>query len=112
MDVPEDRASDPARRYITQRFDKTDPVHVGMLSHQDTDVIIGSKGKLHIPSSNGQPLEAGKAYGKEDLPQLKEEVSAKKVKNIQNPGAALEREKADAIRNAHHRARKAAEGKK
>jgi hypothetical protein len=74
--------------------------------------MLGSKGTMHIPARNGQPVEAGKSYGKEDLPRLKEELQAKSIKNIQKPGAALDRAKADEARNARIKARKAAEGKK
>ena len=112
MALPKDRSSNPARTYLTQRFDKTDPVHVGLLRSSDNDVMLGAKGTIHIPARNGQPVQAGKTYTKEDLPQLKEEAATKSVKNIQKPGAAFEREKADAARNARVRARNAAEGKK
>ena len=121
MDTPEDRASDPARTYRAERFDRTSPVHVGMLSSQGNHVIIGSKGALHIPALKGKPVETGKSYEKSDLPALKQgiadkarkedarqklerETATKPVKNIQKPGAGLDRERADAARNARLKA--------
>jgi len=116
MSLPEDRSSNSARTYRTERFDRTDPVHVGLLRSSDNDIMLGAKGTIHIPARNGKPVEAGKAYEKEDLPRLKEEAkeeaSAKSTKNTQKPGAALDRAKADEARNARIKARKAAEGKK
>ena len=135
-EVPVDRSTDTHR---VVSFDPNNPIHNDIMYNpaKNPDSFI-KKFKVYTPlpgtrttvltpeniaAETGAKIEripAKKAAPKRTAPAKpavsesneSEEVLSKPVKNIQKPGAALDRAKADEARNARVRAAKAAKNKK
>ena len=124
-----DRSTDTHR---VVDIDPHNPIHQAIVSNPGGSNVLIKNGRLHFPLPGVRHEEAPAAKPAEkpvakpvEKPAVKKAAPVKKspsestgiglskpVKNIQKPGAAIDRAKADAERNARIRAAKAAKEKK